>query len=68
MGPKNSKPDRGRTCSSKKAKLDEFKFEKLRLPNVSLVEDPMVFKDMDSHCQVSNYMDNVDVLTFEGEP
>ena len=68
MGPKNSKPDRGRTGSSKKAKLDEFKFEKLRLPNVSLVEDPMVFKDMDSHRQVSNYMDNVDVLTFEGEP
>ena len=29
MGPKNSKPDRGRTGSNKKAKLDEFKFAKL---------------------------------------
>jgi len=28
----------------------------------------MIFNDMDSHRQVSNYMDNVDILTFEAEP
>ena len=63
MGPKNSKPDKG----SKKVRLDGFNFDQSKLPNLSLVEDPMIFKDIDynRHRQVSNYMDNVEVLEFQ---
>ena len=66
MGPKNSKPDKG----GKKVKLGDFQFDQCKLPNVSLAEDPMIFKDIDynGHRQVSNYMDNVDVLEFQEEP